>query len=301
MDNDDLRRLYELVTSLRQRKVKMKDMADRVGMASSVFSAIYSTVLPAYLKNVDKGMAHDEALDNALIWVNNVSKNRLLGSISAMIEILSEMDVPVWDDYRSDKGMSVIAELRRAMNASVRLASDYCGTYMSYSVSSSSKAMKVEPYLIAPSSDGTYIEVGHGSAYGCEHWGVTLMNGLSHVYLSFNENHLPQLSLFNICLKLPMYDHPPFLRGIYTCFDYNYNPIARRILFVKQSDSTDRAAFRSLKGCLKKVSELTDEEKVYYRYTCENEDVLRMCNIPFPSMTLSDLDEEKEMLRKLSE
>ena len=29
------------------------------------------------------------------------------------------------------------------------------------------------------------------------------------------------------------------LKGLYLCLDYNHNPIARRIVLVKQSDSTD--------------------------------------------------------------
>ena len=78
-----------------------------------------------------------------------------------------------------------------------------------------------------------------------------MMNGINHIYLMFNENKEPQLALFNICLKIPMYDRPPFLRGVYTCFDYNYNPIARRILFVKLSDSTSREDFAKLKDVSK--------------------------------------------------
>lgn len=36
-----------------------------------------------------------------------------------------------------------------------------------------------------------------------------MMNGISHFYLMSNENKEPQLALFYICLKIPMYDRPP--------------------------------------------------------------------------------------------
>ena len=59
-----------------------------------------------------------------------------------------------------------------------------------------------------------------------------------------------------------MYDRPPFLRGVYTCFDYNYNPIARRILFVKVSESVARDEFMKLKGQLKTYDQLDERRNV---------------------------------------
>lgn len=49
----------------------MKEMAEQAEISPSVLSAVYSTVLPAYLKNIEKGETQDEALQNALMWVNN--------------------------------------------------------------------------------------------------------------------------------------------------------------------------------------------------------------------------------------
>ena len=75
---EELKEIYDRMTFLRQKGVKMKDMAERAGFSPSVLSAIYSTVLPAYFKNREKGMGEEEALNNALVWVNNVSKKKLL-------------------------------------------------------------------------------------------------------------------------------------------------------------------------------------------------------------------------------
>ena len=65
---EELKEIYERMTFLRQKGVKMKDMAERAGFSPSVLSAIYSTVLPAYFKNREKGMSGEEALNNALVW-----------------------------------------------------------------------------------------------------------------------------------------------------------------------------------------------------------------------------------------
>lgn len=292
---DELKDIYDRISYLRKKKVRMKDMAERCDMAPSVFSAIYTTVIPYYTRNIQKGLTQEEALDEALIWVNNVSKKKLLGSLADMKETLLSIKPT---DFTKDKTDSnpFLTLLRQSMEDACEPAFNYTGIYLSYSVSSSRKAMKEEPFLIVPAENGRYIEVIHNSVYGSTHHGYLLMNGLNHLYINFNELQYPQLALYNICLKLPMYEHPPFLRGIYTCFDYNYNPIARRIVFIKQSEELDREKFLEMKGRLITEDELTDKEKIYYRYTCSPEDVIRLNNIPQPQMTDEDLLEEKRAL-----
>lgn len=292
---DDLKEIYERIKFLRGKGVKMKEIAAQTGFTPSVLSALFTTVMPEYFKNKDKGMPEDEALDGALVWLNNVSKKKLLGQLDKMKAALFAMDAaPKAASGDADNMHRDI--IAHAMKGAVDCCTAFIGMYMSYSVSSSSNAMKMEPYLITPSADGGYVEVVHNNAYGSTHHGFALMNGLSHMYIMFNENRPPQLALFSICLKLPMYERPPYLRGIYTCLDYNHNPIARRILFVKASDSTSREDFLNAKGCLKQYEELDDRERLYYKYTCGGEDVVRMRDVPSPRMTDDDLLAEKELL-----
>lgn len=292
---DDLKEIYERIKFLRHKGVKMKEIAECAGFAPSVMSALFTTVMPEYFKNTDKGLPEDEALDKALAWVNNVSKKKLLGQMGNMKTALMAMEFT--PKPGGNERENIHSEMMmQAMKGAVALAADFSGTYISYSLSSSTDAMKIEPYLIAPADGGDYVEVTHNNAYGSTHHGFAQMNGLSHMYIFFNENRPPQMALFNICLKLPMYDKPPYLRGIYTCLDYNHNPIARRILFVKASDSLSREDFMKAKGCLKHYDELDDTERLYYNYTCGKEDVVRMRDVPAPKMTVDDLAAEKELL-----
>lgn len=78
---DELKDIYDRITYLRHKGMKMKDIAALVDFQPSVFSALYTTVIPAFVKNTARGMAPAEALDGALVWVNNVSKRRLLASL----------------------------------------------------------------------------------------------------------------------------------------------------------------------------------------------------------------------------
>lgn len=291
---NELKEIYDRITFLRKKGAKMKEMAERVQLTPSVFSAMYSTVLPTFFKNIEKGMNQDEALDNALVWVNNLSKKKFLGCIPQMKQELFRMDVQVSEKPNSKNPF--LEELEQNARQSVDHIGNYSGIYLSYSLSSSTDDLKAEPYLIAPAEDGSHIEVGHTNAHGTTHWGFGLMNGTSHLYLVFNESRAPQLSMFHICLRLPLFDRPPFLRGIYQCFDYNFNPVARRILLVKQSDSTDRQEFLKLQGCLKSYEELDETGLLYYDYTCREGDIIRLCNIPAPKMTTDDLALEKKIL-----
>lgn len=295
MKMEEFKEIYERIKFLRHKGVKMKEIAEHTGFSPSVLSALFTTVLPAYFKNIDKGMKEEDALDSALVWVNNVSKKKLLGSVADMKSALFAMETAPKQNS-GVAGNPYISMIENLLKSAVGQVADFSGIYMSYSISSSSDAMKQEPYLITPADNGSYVEVVHNSVYGSTHRGVVMMNGFNHIYLMFNENKQPQLTLFNICLKIPMFVRPPFLRGLYTCFDYNYNPIARRILFVKLSDSVSREDFLKHKGCLKAYSELDDTEKLYYDYTCGKEDVIRMCNIPSPKMNEEDLVMEKKLL-----
>lgn len=90
---DELKQIYERITLLRQKGIKMKEIAGQTGFSPSVLSALYSTVLPAFFQNQKKGMNNEEALDQALVWVNNISKKKLLGSLPCLKASLFAMQV----------------------------------------------------------------------------------------------------------------------------------------------------------------------------------------------------------------
>ena len=86
------------------------------------------------------------------------------------------------------------------------------------------------------------------------------------------------------------------LKGLYLCLDYNRNPIARRIIFIKYSDSTNMDDFLELKGAIIPKEELTEEQIPYYNYTCQPGDYIKTCSVPSPLLNEKDLEREKKML-----
>ena len=238
---DELTDIYKRIEYLRNNGVKMKEIADRVDMAPSVLSALYSSVLPAYI-DLLKTRTPDEALDEALALVNNVSKKRLLNNVGSVRLLLQEMEPDVQSE--AENGNSFIKLLGKEAKESVQ-------------------------------------EV-------CNH---------QNSYLMFNERDLPQFALVTIYLQLPHYEFPNMLKGLYLCLDYNHNPIARRIVLVKQSDSTDVNQFLEMEGCLVPRAELTPELEVYYNYTCQEGDYIKTCTVPSPKLDETDLEREKKMLK----
>ncbi|WP_455674803.1 hypothetical protein [Phocaeicola sp.] len=289
---NDLIEIYRRIEYLRNNGVKMKEIADYINMAPSVLSALYSSVLPTYVTSLKQGRSEEDSLNLALSQVNNVSKKRLLGNLAAIKDLLFSLE-PAGEANRANPFMEM---MNVEMLRSVQEVYNYSGAYLSYSLSSSNGCLKVEPYLIESSEDNTYVKVTHMSAYNTTHRGVALFNNHQNGYIIFNEREAPQMALFNIYLQLPMYDFPSFLKGLYLSLDYNRNPIARRILFVKQSDSTDMEEFLEMKGELVPLDELTPLQKKYYDYTCQSGDFIRTCMIPSPQLNENDLEREKKML-----
>lgn len=242
---DELTEIYKRIEYLRNNGVKMKEIADRVDMAPSVLSALYSSVLPAYI-DLLKTRTPDEALDEALALVNNVSKKRLLNNVGSVRLLLQEMEPEVPGEAES--GNSFIKLLGKEAKESVQEVFNYSGIYLSYSLSSSTDSLKIEPYMICASENNEYVKVGMINAYKSVHWGSGIISNHQNSYLMFNERDLPQFALVTIYLQLPHYEFPNMLKGLYLCLDYNHNPIARRIVLVKQSDCTDVHKFLEMEG-----------------------------------------------------
>jgi len=289
---DELTDIYKRIEYLRNNGVKMKEIADRVDMAPSVLSALYSSVLPAYI-DLLKTRTPDEALDEALALVNNVSKKRLLNNVGSVRLLLQEMEPDVQSE--AENGNSFIKLLGKEAKESVQEVYNYSGMYLSYSLSSSTDSLKIEPYMICASENNEYVKVGMINAYKSVHWGSGIISNHQNSYLMFNERDLPQFALVTIYLQLPHYEFPNMLKGLYLCLDYNHNPIARRIVLVKQSDSTDVNQFLEMEGCLVPRAELTPELEVYYNYTCQEGDYIKTCTVPSPKLDETDLEREEDV------
>ena len=100
-------------------------------------------------------------------------------------------------------------------------------------------------------------------------------------YLLFNEQKRLQLALKVIYLQLPMLEYPSLITGLYLTHDYSRNPIARRILLVRQSEEIPLEEFAKLR------TEVVP---------CQPEDIVRSLMMASPGNALDNLIAEKQML-----
>lgn len=289
---DDFRELYQRIEYLRNNGVKMKEIADCAEMAPSILSSLYTTVLPAYFEGL-KNCPQEEALERALVLVNNISKRRLLSILPDLLEQLDKLE-PAVNDTR--KANPFLEHLQEEVQLSIHRVDNICGLYTSYSLSSSSDCLKVEPFIINLSENKEHIRIGRLNAYGEAQWGMGVIGDPQNFYCMFSENPSPQFTLVTVYLQIPFFRNPRQLRGLYIGLDYNRNPVARRILLIKESDSTDTEEFLTMKSGLVQKEDFTPEQQAYYDYTCQTGDYIKMCTVPSLQMNETDLIKEKKML-----
>lgn len=290
--------LYEQMKKLRDAGVRMKDISEETNIASSVLSSLYSSVLPMYVNLISNGEEQEKALDQALQQVNNVSKRKLLGCLDTLYEKVCHIEPRLVNT--KNNGRPFLDDIEKEAIKYLPNAGVYTGLYLAYSSSSFSDGLKIEPYMIASITDGdTMPKVYSQSMSGDYYAGVGLFSPFQIGYLMFNEQKRLQLALKVVYLQLPIIEYPNILKGIYLTHDYNRNPIARRVLFVRQGDEITLEEFGELRTEVIPKEKLTDEQMEYYHYTCESGDVIKSMMLVSPEKDLDDLRREKELLKLL--
>lgn len=66
---EELLEIYKRIEDLRNKGVKMKDIADKTNMPASVLSSLYSSVLPTFARSVKKGMTEEEDAETVILLI----------------------------------------------------------------------------------------------------------------------------------------------------------------------------------------------------------------------------------------
>ena len=251
-------------------------------------------MLPIFRNEVDE-KGFDASLDKALSNVNNLSRKKLMEMLDAMSASVNELQ----SHHKSSgtKGTHpFIRFMKNATLASSAKLGSLQGTYMSYSCSSSVRALKAEPFYFKVSEEQNCFAVGRKSVHGSIREGIGIIQEQQILYLLLNAFKEPNMSLVTVYLQLPFLENIRYLKGMYMVPDYNKNPIARRIVLVKLSDECVMDDFEDIDARIIMLEEFSDEQKLIYDYTCGDTDYIKMCTIPSPKLDLRDLRAEKDLL-----
>lgn len=295
---DKLISLYEQMKKLRDSGVRMKDISEETNIASSVLSSLYSSVLPTYVNLISSGEETEKALDMALQQVNNVSKRKLLSCLDTLYEKVCHIEVHLGNNKNNERPF--FCDIEKEAIKYISNAKVYTGLYLAYSSSSFSDGLKIEPYMITQIIDGDTMPKVYSQSMSGEYYaGIGLFSPFQIGYLLFNEQKRLQLALKVVYLQLPIIEYPNILKGIYLTHDYNRNPIARRILFVRQGDEISLEEFSKLRTEVISKDQFTEEQQKFYEYTCENGDIIKSMMLTFPEKDLDVLKREKQLLKLL--
>ena len=136
--------IYKRIAQLKREGIKMKDIASATHLAPSVLSALYATVLPVFCAKVEQ-QGFDGALDEALSNVNNLSRKRLMGMLDELHAQV--MQFQSLHSFASAEPIHPFLQFlqNETENSATKLGS-LEGMYMSYSCSSSVRALKAESH-----------------------------------------------------------------------------------------------------------------------------------------------------------
>lgn len=295
---DKLVTLYGQMKKLRENGVRVKDISEETDIASSVLSSLYSTVLPTYVNMVSAGEEPERAIDKALQQVNNISRRKLTGCIDELLEKISRIEPKNFRNSNEEKAF--IDDIEKEAAKYISNANAYSGLYVGYSASSFCDGLKAEPYLISRINDGENMpKVYSQNMQGDYYAGIGIFSPFQIGYLMFNEQKRLQLALKIIYLQLPIMEYPGIIKGIYLTHDYNRNPIARRILLVRQSDEISLDEFADLKTEVIPKENIKGELEAYYEYTCGKQDCIKSLMLVSPDKDIEILKKEKLLLEYL--
>lgn len=297
-EKEKLIEIYKQISRLKNDGVKMKDIADKLDLAPSVLSALYATILPAFCQLI-KCNNFDDAIEEALANVNNLSKKKLLNNLDSMFHKLTNYERTQPNEQREVHPFLQFIEKETFL--SIEKSERFEGMYMSYSCSSSAKMLKAEPFYLTRSDKTKSFTAGRRCIHNSLREGIGIIKEQQILYLIFNAFQEPNISLVTIYLQLPFIEKATILKGLYLVLDYNKNPIARRIVLIKKSDHYSAEEFSKMEALLISQECFTEEEELLFNYTCEDSDSLKMCTLPSPKLDLRDLLFEKNLLGKEKE
>ena len=243
---DKLVSLYERMKKLREAGVRMKDISEETGIASGRTLLALFFRAPHIHQSALRRMRYGKCVRPRAA----TSQQRVETQTARLPRRIVRQSEPHRATFRfqQKRRTTFLDDIEKEAIKYLPNAGIYTGLYQSYSSSSYSDGLKVEPYMISSIVDGdTMPKVYCQNLAGDYYIGVGLFSPFQIGYLMFNEQKRLQLALKVVYLQLPIIEYPQIMKGIYLTHDYNRNPIARRILFVRQGDEIPLEEFADLR------------------------------------------------------
>lgn len=281
------------IDNLKNEGLKMKDISEILEVQSSVLSGLYRTVFP-YVINNKYDECESDLIANGFSYVNNISKEKTIKNLDGFINKLNDHNVNT--SIFTDK----YNEFNEAMKAHIKRSTDTCleGFYHCYSHSSNFNRIKKEPFLISKCKKSYFVKKGNTKS-NIAFEGVLFVIGKQSIYINMIDNFDRIEENQTMILNRPFVKYPDFIRGVYLGLNYLKQPVGRRMVLRRVSDTINMEHYNNVETeYLNKEPDCDDVENDIIEYLSDRDDIIECLSVPFPSLDTKELLMEKDMLKQ---
>ena len=291
------KQLNKLITKLRERGYKKKDIAAILEVPAPVLSNLINTILPTLCSISPETSNPEEQVQFAFSQVNNMSSTKTLQALKTYVQKLQSA-VNNKGNLSDEKGYFTL--LRQQTRDSYQFVKDYYqGTYNLYYISSNYGCVKKEPFQIKANSIEKAIEIRKGNKKSAvQYKGIALANSKHSLNCQLVEDGSNPQENMSIILSLPFIHETNFLRGIILNLSYGRQPISRKIVLHKISSAQQPEAYQEIETRLFKKETPADIPEIH-NYLYDKPSKIECFAIPNPQFNFTDLTSEIDLINKL--
>lgn len=284
--------LDTLHKELTSKGIKQKEIARRIGLYPSAYSALINKVLPK-LMQLPVSQGHTEIVREIFAGVNNISESRLRQSIDQYIEALRLMNEEKVDTIHKDE--SFIDQL--VSESPINILQKLQGVYFCYYLSSFGYRIKKEPLRLYYSSSRERLEVMKGNRLSPAMYqglAYTSNSRLLTIQLQEKKTLIPDQFICHLHLPPNYTDSLSMLKGISISMSNAGLPISRKLILHKVNDDKLIKEYHQIETRFYTAEDSTDNPIV--SYLRQESNYMEYIPIPRPSYDLNDLHIEQTIM-----
>lgn len=290
--SDKAKLFLELHHKLTREGFKQKDIAKKLKIYPSAYSAMVNIIFPkiAQLSSKSGSVSIEKRVSASFKLVNNVSERKVRQYIDDYLEILQNFQQ---QENETPQYFSATQRLQHLIqNSPVDILKELQGIYDCFYVSSFGYKVKREPFMIKLNASKQFLEVKKGNALSPATYSGFLYKTNEHLLTiqlfedgTIHKDHF----LIHLCLPPSYTDSFDFLKGISISMANSFFPISRKIILKRISQTVNYEDYEALETIFFEKEQSADHKIVKYLY--ENE-LIEYVPIPRPNYDESDLQKE---------
>lgn len=212
-----------------------------MSVTPDILSTLCSDILPACMASLGRKRSRRSSLSLTLTRIGGISGGHLLNGLTDVGRLLFDLR-PTRN--RTGAGPFVRVVATRVRHSIRRI----CGCdkdCLDCDLSSSYRYLGIRPCLVRTSRSGACIGIARVDTCGAARQKIKLFGGRRGKCVFFGRHRSPRVTLFDVCLRLPVCSFPPFLGNLCLDLSCGEGPVTHHVLFMgRKSDASVRRFLR---------------------------------------------------------